>query len=282
MILKKIEDISNNFKSNVFNVLIPQITEKINKGEIKIEYSLDEIRRILEINYKIENLNMRLRNILSDSEIGISVKEHKFVFFRKMYGINRESDLFKVKFEKNISTITAEINKKNKLVIEENCFKSFFDIDYNINNIYQRIRNILSSTNLRVKIEKNIFIEGKNTNLLIFYDKNKTYIFDKEFEKIDNDIEKHPIIIEEPNNKIIEPTNEIEKSEIDIKLSLEIFKNEEIKKLNEYCEKLTKDLPYNIPFPYTIVCKSCKNKVILEYLETKCPICDDIILEWES
>ncbi len=292
MILDELKSENDKFKYNINNILIPQIIERINNGEIKVEYSLFELKSTLSTDYRKENLNIRLRNILYDSEIGVSIKRNMFIFFKKENGINRETDLFKVKFEKNIPTIASEIEKESLLTIEEICFKSFFKIDYNIDNIYQRIRSILSKTNLKVKIEKNVIVDGKNTNILVFYDKNKVNDFKQKYERnviidyypkeINDQSEKVDDHLKEEFIRKEEIEDEIKRTKAESKLLLESFKNEEIEKLDSYCEKLTNDLPCNIPLPYTIICVGCKNKVILKYPEIECPLCKEKILNgWE-
>lgn len=264
MILTEIQSKSSSVNDMLENILIPQIIERIKNGETKIEYLLYEINDILDTDYSKGNLRLKLNNTLKDSKIRFSIKKKTFVFFEKFDECNKESSLFTSKFEKFIPTINSEIKKEYEFAIEENCFKEFFEIKYNIDNIYQRIRLILEEydSNIKIGIRKNTIINGKNTNIIIFYDENN---YNK---------------IKEKNNEfrdeIRENVKKLEKKSQDVR-KIELKETESI-----YTE-IMNELPLYIPLPCTIICPICKNKVILKYPEVECYICKTPLLEkWED
>jgi len=260
MIIEKLDNENNRFKSNFEKNLIPQIEERLENGENKIDYTESEIREILEVSYTLDNLYTRFKSLLLNSQYGISIKRipnnSKFLFFRKLNGINRESDLFKIKFELIIPKIEDGLKNVKEVAFEEKYFKLHLDTTSSIDNIYHRIRDILLNKDLHIKIEKNVIVDNESINLLIFYYR-KSLIEKKEIENI--------------NKEIIKKNKELEKKDAkDRELKLKKMEEEDLRKLENarendiFIEELLKQFP---PPPWEV--KSEKVYEAKEILQKK-------------
>ena len=175
----RLENLTNEndiFKTNIEKNLIPQIYERIDNGESKIEYNFDETNEILEVNYTLDNLYLKLKSKLVDSDIGVSIKRipnnSKFIFFRKLNGIKRESDLFIIKFKQEfIPLIIDHLNKNNvKLNVTEKVIKDYMNCnEYNTDNLYVKLKKCLFGTDINVSILKNVTSNNTTINTFDFY-----------------------------------------------------------------------------------------------------------------
>ncbi len=298
MIIEKLDNENNRFKLNFEKNLIPQIEERLENGENKIDYTEFEIREILEVSYTLDNLYTRFKSLLLNSQYGVSIKRipnnSKFLFFKKIDGIHRESDLFKVKFESIRPKIENELKNVKEIAFGEKYFKLHLDTNSTIDSIYHRIRDILLNKDLQIKMEKNVIVDNESVNLLIFY-------YRKSIEEKKE--------VENKNKEIIKKNKELEKKDAeDRKLKLQKMEEEDLRKLENarendiFIEELLKQFP---PPPWEIkpekdneikekesemieivtnddgsfLCVHCKN--LVEYEESKCSHCGKIY-DWKS
>lgn len=212
------------FKDNLEENLIPGITERLNV-ESKAEYTEDEIKKILNVDFSTENLYQQLKTKLLDTEIGVSIKRipknNKFVFFKRLGGMKRESDLFKINFGRSKPSIEKYLSENTQMGVEEKRLKESLDcVEYSTDNLYNRLRGVLSGTGMNVSIVKDVIEDGKKVNAFVFYN-------EKALEK-----ER----LEEKQRNEREKQEEIER---EIKIKKEIEKeNEEAK---DFARKLAND-----------------------------------------
>lgn len=207
---------NNSFKDNLKENLITGITERL-EIESKAEYTEDEIKKMLNVDFSTENLYQQLKTKLLDTEIGVSIKRipknNKFVFFKRLGGMKRESDLFKINFGRSKPSLEKYLSENTQMGIEEKRLKESLDcVEYSTDNLYNRLRGVLSGTGINVSIVKDVIKDEKKVNAFVFYN-------EKALEK-----EK----IEEKQRKEREKQEEIEN---EMKIRKEIEKeNEEAKK----------------------------------------------------
>lgn len=278
--IMKIENVikkSCSFKEAFEHEIIPYINRKINEGESKVTISEDYINELLKFHYNTDNLYIKIRNIISESQtnLGVSIKRKnkEFIFYKKTEEINRESDLFKVIFEQKFKPQLLK-NLKDTYIIgfEENFLKKILNVNYNINTMHIKLKNALLETNLKVFIKKDILVNGKKTNEFIFYDIDKRKIYkDNKSKEIDKDKE-------DWNNYLIE-------SEKKVKEEDKIMHNEALKELTESLkefDKTMKDLfdKHNNNENNDIICPYCNNEI--KYPELICSSCKSKVLKkWE-
>lgn len=175
--------------------------------------------------------------------------------------LSKESDLLRIKFEKIIPLIKEQLKTEDIWIVEEIALKTFFNINCDTSSFYDKIRYILKDSNLKIKIEKNKIIDGRYTNLFGFY--------------ISDKIDKLRKKKEEINENLIE----IEKER---KEKVKNMVYEDMIKIDNKSQESIKDIPTNIPLPYTCICFNCKEKVILKYPELNCYNCGNLILKsWD-
>lgn len=174
----------------------------------------------------------------------------------------KESDVFKNKFEKIMPVIENQLKSQYIWAVEEIAFKTFFDINYDTDVIYEKIRYILKNRSLRIKIRKNKIINGKYTNIFEFYTINDI-----------GDIRKERIEI---NKNVSAKINN------EIKNRMKNIIKEEIITIENKSKNVINNMSTNIPLPYICICFGCKKKVILKYPELNCPECNFLILNtWD-
>ena len=174
--------------------------------------------------------------------------------------ISKESDIFRIKFENGIPNIIEYLQSKDEWVVEETIFKEFFDLDCDTISTYNKIRYTLEclDNDLKVKIQNNVIIDKKHTNLFRFYFENKT-------EELKKKIHEKRIKLQNENKKRV---NDAIKEDI---MNVEWASKQSINEIST-----------NIPLPYTSICLNCKNKTILAYPELNCPFCKTQILKsWD-
>lgn len=181
----------------------------------------------------------------------------------KITKVLKSSDAFRINFEKNIPAIKEYLNSSDTiLLIEEKTFKRFFDLDCTTEILYDKLRYILENTDMRVKVQNNKFVDGKQTNVFGFYYENKA---------------------DELRKKIIDDNTKISNSERERKINVKNMVEEDIIKVRKSGEASINDISTNIPLPYTSICLKCRKKVIIAYPEINCPNCNNIILKsWED
>lgn len=174
--------------------------------------------------------------------------------------IYKESDLFRTLFIKVIQDIEEHLKLKDEFIVEESVFKEFFDLNCDTGSVYNKIRYILkdSNTDLKVKVQTNVMINGKYTNLFKFYFESKT---------------------EELRKKVYEKRIKLEKERMK---RINDAIQEDIKNVEWANKQSINNISTNIPLPYTSICLNCRNKVILACPELNCPICKTPILKsWD-
>jgi len=173
----------------------------------------------------------------------------------------KESDIFKIKFEKIIPIIRSQLKLQYIWAVEEIAFKKVLGIDYDTSVIYEKMRYILKNSNLRIKIRKNKIINRKCTNIFEFY--------------IGNDIEN--IRKERRNiNKNVVNSNDITKERVENIVKESVIESENKNK------NIINNMSTNIPLPYVCICFGCRKKVILKCPEIKCPECNFLLLtSWD-
>lgn len=175
------------------------------------------------------------------------------------------NDEFNVRFEKVIEIIRDQLKKEDIWIVEEIALKTFFNVTYDTNTLYNKIRYILENTDLRVKIDRNKIIDEKRTNLFGFY---LSYKIDKVREKR-----------KEKKNEIIE--NQI-RFENERKEKIKNLIREDVINVENKSKDSINYISTNIPLPYTSICLKCRKKVIIIYPELKCPNCEYTILKnWD-
>jgi rubrerythrin len=280
MNIETIKNKSDEFKSLFEEKIKPLIIEKINNSEDKVALSETYISEVLKTYYVTNTLNLKIKNAILGTNLGVSVNNRtkEFIFYKVSEDVKRESDLFEKNFNDKIKPFLLRIFKTKYIIgFEENFLKKYLNINYNTNNIYQRLRNILLNENISVSINKNVMIEGKKTNEFIFCDiikkrkideennenMNKNKEVDKDKEDFDNYILKSEKEEREKNKKIHDEM--IKEGVKSIKKLLEQPNNKEINESDNN----------------TILCPNCK-KGKIEYPETICPICNvQILKKWE-
>lgn len=258
--INKIDFLKTKFEEN----LKPKIYERINNGEIKVVLSKDYINDALNNRYEIGYLFLKLKEILLDTNLNISIRKLKkeFVFYEKFDGINRECDVFKTNFKKNLEPKILKILKhKHSIIFEESFLKEYLNIKYSTDRIYKKLRDILLNTDILISLKKNIRMNNNKSNHFIFYRKDETIIETQNHceeinfnEEIDSDKDDFKNYMEEStkeNNKIKE---EIHKESL--KGLLETLNSD----IDNYCE-----------------CPVCKSKI--KDFSNKCEHCDTK-LEW--
>lgn len=186
------------FKTNLDEKLIPQIRERIDSGENRIEYTEEEIKQILEVDYTTENFYQRFKTMLLNTEIGVSIKRipgnSKFTFFERLDGIKRESDLFKVKFERQFKPKLIEyLNNHISIGIPEDWIKEkLYMVEYSTDSVYNKLRGMLAVSGITVSIQRKI-----DGNGFIFYNKRLAEEHDARVDKeVKEYEEKRKIILE--------------------------------------------------------------------------------------
>jgi len=289
----KLENIANEsdiFSTNIEKTLIPQIYERIDNGESKIEYTFDETNEILEVNYTLDNLYLKLKSKLINSDIGVSIKRipnnSKFIFFRKTNGIKRESDLFIIKFKQEfIPLIIDHLNKNNvKLNVTEKVIKDYMNCnEYNTDNLYAKLKKCLFGTDINVSILKNVISNNTMINTFDFYriSSQKT-IKEKIQKRKERQLQKETIEMrkeEEERNQykkfVFERDNEEKKRDDEEKKKSRVEIVDEGSKILETIMTNPKSLN---DIESVTLCPNC-NQEILDY-DKKCKHCN-ILLEWE-
>lgn len=186
------------FKTNLEEKLIPQIRERIDNGENRIEYTEEEIKQILEVDYTTENFYQRFKTMLLNTEIGVSIKRipgnNKFTFFERLDGVKRESDLFKAKFEHSFKPKLIEyLNSHISIGIPEDWLKAKLDmVGYSTSGVYKKLRDMLVVSEITISIERK-----SDGNGFIFYNKKLAEEHDARVDKeVKEYEEKRKIILE--------------------------------------------------------------------------------------
>lgn len=274
----------DNFTLYTEKSLIPEICERFENGENKLEYTYNEILEVLHTNNTMENLYLKLRLKLVDYSIGTSIKRtnNKFVFFRKSDNIKRDTDLFGVKFkEKFMPIIIRYLDKHLKMVISEKLLKDYMECNEDTtDNLYAKLRKQLIYDNINVSIERNVLVKNSKMDIFIFYykDSEKKIIEQEhkekeEFFRIEKEQKEESVIEQENYNKMcIERdniTNQIEEKEK--------LKNKNI--LIEEGSKLINSIMNNSNI--TNITNSTKN--IAENAEIfHCPSCNKTLKNFEN
>lgn len=146
------------FKFDFEQKIVPLINEKLAEGEI-FAIKESEIKKLLCVDFcSTDNLYIKLRNVVTEKEFGVSIDKtnNSFIFFSKSGGMKRQSDILKVNFEEKLKPIIEKYLATNiELGIEENSLKERLGVpDYTTENIYQRLRNILSGSDIKVSVSK--------------------------------------------------------------------------------------------------------------------------------
>lgn len=216
------------FKSDFEQKIVPGINEKLIEGEtFTIEES--EIKKLLCVNFcSTDNLYIKLRNVVSEKEFGVSIDkiDNNFVFFSKSGGMKRQSDILKVNFEEKLKPIIEKYLALNpELGIEEDTLKMRLGVpDYTTENIYQRLRNLLSNSDIKVSISKE-----ENEKGFFFY-RNKS---EEEVKKAEEEVKKE----DEKRRK----EEELEQERIDAKV--EDARRKDIERSMQFDEELLKLVP---------------------------------------
>ena len=175
-----------------------------------------------------------------------------------LINLNKEIDLFRIKFEKIIPIIKDQLKTEDVWIVEEIALKTFFNIDCDTSILYDKIRYILKDSDLKIKIEKNKIIDGRYTNLFEFYTSDKINNLRKKREEINENL----IKVEKERKEIVKD-----------------MVYEDIDKVKNKSIEIINDMSTDIPLPYTVICLRCKKKSILKCPELNCPNCGDKILE---
>lgn len=211
------------FKMDFEDKLKPQILKELNNTSNKAVFSEMYIRNTLNTRLlSLDNLYIKLRNVLMETELGISIKRKKseFVFYYKSEKVNRESDILKVNFEQKLLPILLKTDIKR---IDETFLKQYLNVDYKTFNLYQKLRNILKDdSNIEVSLEQNVKDGDKTINIIRFTNKKIT-------EKL---IERDNIIKVEEINHFEERMKYIEEE-----------RQKELKRINEIDLNILKKLP---------------------------------------
>ena len=189
--LKRESDI---FKLNFEQKMKPVILDNLNSN-LKSEFSIIEIKEIFDI-VNIDTIYQRLRSILSETELGLSRKDDKFIFYKKQDGLKHGSDIFKMNFEQKLKPkIKNLLKSQEQVTLTEGFIKEELDIDNITDTLYLKLRNIVD-TDLNVSIRRNIVTddeaivkkEGKIVNLFDFYETTlvTSPVMDN-YEQIEND-----------------------------------------------------------------------------------------------
>lgn len=289
--MQNIKSKNERFIFNIENKLIPELNEEFDciGDNDKIEYSLYEIKEILETDSTTDYIYSKLKNLLLDTEIGLSIKRipnnTKLIFFKKSNLIKRESDIFKLKIEKILSSksFINYLNENGIYKVSVDGFKNVFDFDdYDTMTLYKKIKHSLTNSEIDISVTKNVLYEKEIIDIFKFYYK-KDYNTFKNIEFKENvnkkDVSKDSAVIEEEiKNEIIEKeeyANYLKESDkIDKEEDLEIKNNV----VSEGAELIKN---YIIPNIETFKCPNCK-KGILKCPEIECPICKVRVLEkWD-
>ena len=261
----------NFFKTNFENNIKPKIYENINNGETKVVLSKEYVNKTLNCDYELMYLFTKIKELLLETDLNISVRKLKkqFVFYKKINGIDRESDFFKVNFEEKLKPIILKILKKESSITFEECYlKNYLSINHisSTESVYIKLRDILVDTNISISTKKNVISgdDKSKKNHFIFYRKeeNKPQNYEKvNFdEEIDTDEEDFRNYIRESTKE-----NEIIKEEIHEEVFKGFSKSLSLETSisldnNEYCE-----------------CPICKKNI--EYYSKKCEYCGEK-LKW--
>ncbi len=258
--ISKSDFLKTKFEEN----LKPKIYERINNGEIKVILSKDYIDDALNNKYEIGYLFLKLKEILLDSDLNISIRKLKkeFVFYEKFDGINRECDVFKTNFKKNLEPKILKILKyEHSIIFEESFLKEYLNIKYSTDRIYKKLRDILLNTDISISLKKNVRMNSNKSNHFIFYRKGETIIEIQNCYKKINNTEEIDSDKEDYKNYIEESTRENEKIKEEIhKESLKGLLETLNSDIDNYCE-----------------CPVCKGKI--KDFSNKCVYCDTK-LEW--
>lgn len=175
------------------------------------------------------------------------------------------NDDFIIRFEKIMEIIKDQLKEEDLWIVEENALKTFFNVNYDIDIMYDKIRYILKDSELKVKIEKNKYMNGKCINIFEFYLKDKINKVKEKKEELKDKINERRIKFEN-----------VRKEKIKSLIQEDVINSENITK------EIINEISTNIPLPYTSICFSCKKKVIIACPELKCPNCGWKILEsWD-
>lgn len=251
------------FKINIEQILIPEIKKKFEVNESKIGYNLLELNILLKTNYKLSNMYIRLKDILKDSNIGVSKRNDVIIFTNKERGINKESEIFNVNLENLIPKISNVLDKKKSTFISETDLKKILGVDYKSRNIYQRAKQILLEYNIGIKFKTGKKIDDS----FVFYNIKDYSFLENKSVKFTNKLE------ENISDEVIE--NDKLKNKIDLDKEYE-NRMKEIEKIRE--EEFEEMLPTSESFN----CPKCNTLNILVYPEILCKKCNTQLVHWES
>ena len=181
-------------KSDMFKLEFEQkikshINNEIKNGKNKVILTQDYITEKLDIYYNIDNLYIKMRNMLIGTNLGVSIKRksREFVFYELLDGVNRESDLFKFTVIKKLIPllleefeIKYEVNKY-KVGLEENYLKELLDVNFSTTNLYKTLKKTLP--NNIILFTENKVIDEKMIKAFVFYDINKKVKIDRQVEE---------------------------------------------------------------------------------------------------
>ncbi len=278
MNIETVESKSNEFRSLFEQKIKPIIIEKINNGEGKIVMSEIYIKDELKAYYIIDTLYAKIKKALLETNLGVSVNKNtkEFIFYKVTEDVRRESDILEKNFnDKVIPIILKKFENTYIIGFEENFLKKLLNINYNTDNIYQRLRNILLNGDISVSINKNVIIKGIKTNEFIFCDIDKKRKVD--IENNDNSYE---------NKEIDEDKKDFDNYMLESKKR----ESEEEEKEKIIRKKIVDDFfidltPNNLNFAEyndnIILCPLCK-KGEIEHPGTICPVCNiQVLKKWE-
>lgn len=240
--------------------LKPKIYESIDNGEIKVIFPKDYVNEMLNTNYELMYLFLKLKELLLDTDLNVSVRKLKkqFVFYKKADGIDRESDLFKTDFENNLKPKISKILKsKHSIAFEESFLKECLNTNYGTDRMYIKLRDILVNDDIAISVKKNVRVNDNKSNHFIFYRKGECkphYQYEKvNFDK-EIDVDK-----EDFKNYMLESTKEDERIKEEIhKKSLEGLSKSLIMDTDKYPEECCE-------------CPICKGNI--KYFSETCEHC---------
>lgn len=263
MKMEKYSKKGDKFKLLFEEKMKPQIEEKL-KNEMKVVLSEKYIKETLGVDYNTDNLYIKLRNLLIETNLGVSIKRKnkEFIFYEIIDDVNRESDIFRLAIkDKLIPYLLEKLMIRNSISFKESFLKEFLYVNkHNTSSILNIIRSTLPSE-IKVKFTKNnISKEGNFINNFVFYDVNAL----------------KQINIKKIENLKLEKKKEIQRRK-DLKDSI-LIENQKI--LNNVEKDLENRLKVNNENTYK--CPYCENGILKEP-ETICPICKEKVLEkWET
>jgi len=253
---------SNSFKINFEEHLKTKIYESINNGEIKVILSKDYVNEVLCSDYELMYLFFKIKELLLDTDLNISVRKlnKQLVFYKKIDGINRESDFIKMNFEEKLKPrISKILKKKHSITFEERFLKEYLNVNYGADRIYIKLRDMLVDTEIAISVKKNIDVNNNKSNHFIFYKKRESKP-QNQYERV-NFVKEIDVDEEDFKNYIKESIEENKKIKEEIhKESLEGLSKSLSLDTDNYCE-----------------CPICKKRI--EYFSEKCEHCSEE-LKW--